>query len=171
MPAHRKSAEQKRLHGTDQRCRRRQPVAHIACARAPLAPRDMSEAARKVWRSLAPILVRLGRLGEADMPAFRLLAETIGVVAEAQETIKAKGLTVTGGGGTIKANPAVRMLETARVAALRMLCEFGLTPRSRLAAGLPLGPRAGAKPGRPAPGSLDEFLAEPEDGPAGKYFT
>jgi P27 family predicted phage terminase small subunit len=174
MAAPRKPAETKRLQGTARRDRERSAPRPSGGVRAPRPPADLSEEARKHWSKLAPICMRLGVLGEADLVAFRLLTETLGTASAAEAAIKADGITVTAGSGGKKAHPALKMLETARNQATRMLIEFGLTPRARQAVGLPAGPRVG---GTSRWSALDAYLAtdprlsDPDDDASEKYFA
>ena len=63
------------------------------------------------------------------------------IEAEAPAVIEAEGCAVAAGGG-LKPRPEVRVMETARVQAARLLADFGMTPKGRR--GLDMAPSDGA---------------------------
>jgi P27 family predicted phage terminase small subunit len=107
----------------------RDPAAPLAEAPAP--PAHLSARAAAEWRRLAPAAAALGTLAEADLRAFEPLAETLATEAEARAVVEGEGHAVPTAGGGQKPRPEVRVMETARVQAARLLAEFGLTPRGR----------------------------------------
>ena len=68
-------------------------------------PRGLGEEAAKFWRRYAPMLAGLGVLTEADVPAFRMMAEHFAMAIEAAEKIEATGLLVTDSRGDLRKNP------------------------------------------------------------------
>ena len=107
----------------------RDPAAPLA--EAPEPPADLSARAAAEWRRLAPVAAALGTLTEADLRGFELLAETLATEAEARAVVEAEGCSVATAGGGRKTRPEVRVMETARAQAARLLAEFGLTPKGR----------------------------------------
>ena len=116
----------------------RNPTARLA--EVPEPPAHLSARAVAEWRRLAPVAIALGTLTEADLRGFELLSETLATEAEARAVVAAEGCAVPTAGGGQKPRPEVRVMETARVQAARLLAEFGLTPRGRR--GLDPPPRA-----------------------------
>ena len=106
-------------------------------AEAPAPPADLSPRAAAEWRRLAPTAAALGTLAEADLRGFELLAGTLATEAEARAVVEREGHAVPTAGGGWKPRPEVRVMETARVQAARLLGEFGLTPRGRRGLDLP----------------------------------
>lgn len=99
--------------------------------RPPKPPRTISEHVAIEWRRLAPIAQRLGTLTQADLRAFELLAETLATEKLARRQIEADGMSTATGDGGLKPHPSVRVMETARNQAARLLDAFGLTPKGR----------------------------------------
>jgi P27 family predicted phage terminase small subunit len=95
------------------------------------------------------VLVSLGVLTRADLRSLQLLCETLAHESQLRELLVKEGHLVVGAGGVKKTHPAVKMLETTRNQAHRLLNDFGLTPRARQSVDLP----PPTKPGRLA--SLD----------------
>lgn len=101
-------------------------------SKVPSAPKHLGEHARREWKRMAPVAVRLGTLTEADLRAFELLCEMLETEARARETLEFAGsYSVPTADGGQKPHPAVRIMETARNQAHRLLSDFGLTPRGR----------------------------------------
>ncbi len=113
----------------------RDPAAPLG--EAPEAPAHLSARAAAEWRGLAPVAVALGTLTEADLRGFELLAETLATEAAARAVVEAEGCAVPTTSGGRKPRPEVRVMETARVHAARLLAEFGLTPKGRRGLDLP----------------------------------
>jgi P27 family predicted phage terminase small subunit len=100
----------------------------------------------------------LGTLTEADLRGFELLAETLATEAEARAVVEAQGCATTTAGGGAKSRPEVRVMETARAQAARLLAEFGLTPKGRRELGvLPAGGASAGDPDDPLRALLDDL--------------
>lgn len=99
----------------------------------PPAPAGLSPTARAHWETLAAICCERGVLTGGDLPALGLLAGTLADIDTARATIAAEGLTTATGADGMKPHPAIRVLESARRDAARMLGDFGLNPRARAA--------------------------------------
>jgi P27 family predicted phage terminase small subunit len=130
MPNYRKPESKKRVSGTFRRDRAKKAPSGEALASVPPAPDHLSPVARKEWQRLAPHLVKQGTMARADLRAFELLSEVLATSAQAQAVIAEQGLTI-GTDGSVRAHPAIKILEQARAQAIRLLGEFGLTPRAR----------------------------------------
>ena len=97
---------------------------------APQPPTYLTDAAKAEWRRVAPACVELGVLTQTDLRALELLCSALAQEAELVAALSRDGPTV-GGVGTTKANPAGRLLCETRAHALRLMSEFGLTPKGR----------------------------------------
>lgn len=117
--------------GTLRNCRQAPQTAAEALTTVPLAPDHLSEAAKAEWDRLAPLVVSLGTMSRADLRAFELLAATLATASDAEAIVKREGMTMPTGGGGVRSHPAVKVMETARAQAARMLEQFGLTPKVR----------------------------------------
>jgi P27 family predicted phage terminase small subunit len=99
--------------------------------KCPVPPTRLSKPAREEWLRLASVAHRLGTLTEADLRGFELLTETLATERTARETVAEAGMTVPTADGGMKPHPAVRIMETARNQAARLLESFGLNPKGR----------------------------------------
>ncbi len=133
MSRPRKSAELKLLSGTYRPDRSAPKTTGARLERIPPAPKHLSEEAKKQWKRLAPAAKGTGAMTASDLVAFELLCRTLATAIEAEAIIAEEGATVEGGGGGIKAHPALAMMATARAQATALLAQFGLTPRGRAA--------------------------------------
>lgn len=88
---------------------------------------------QRLWRTLAPVLQRMGVLSEADLaPALEMLCLHYSVARDAADEVAKRGILVLGADGSWKKNPAVTALtENSRLLKAYLL-EFGLTPASRV---------------------------------------
>ena len=77
--------------------------------------------------------------------------------AEARAVVVAEGCAIPTAGDGLKPRPEVRVMETARVQAARLLADFGLTPKGRR--GLAMVPSRGASADDPLRGLLDGWPA------------
>jgi P27 family predicted phage terminase small subunit len=124
--------EMKQLRGTYKASRDKPTIrADQALAEVPPPPGSLSTGARLEWVKLAPVAVELSTLTVGDLRAFEQLTECLASASELQTLVAAEGLLIPAANGGKKANPAQRSLETARAQAHRLLCEFGMTPKSR----------------------------------------
>jgi len=121
----------KKLRGTNRADRDKPPAAGERIVAVPEAPDSLSHGARTEWKALAPILVEIGTLCQADLRALTQLCETLSAQVELQAIVAKEGFLIKTGGDGFKANPAQKFLETARTQAMRLYSEFGITPRSR----------------------------------------
>jgi P27 family predicted phage terminase small subunit len=83
------------------------------------------------WGALAPVLVDLELLTRADLRTLELCCETLATATALETTIRAEGFTIAAATGGQKSHPCLKALETTRNAALRMLSDFGLSPKAR----------------------------------------
>lgn len=131
MPNYKRSAARKRLAGTYRGDRAKPPVKGNGVAEAPEPPEHLSEQAQAEWRRLAPIVAAQNTLTQADLRGFEILCDTLAAIVEAQKVIAAEGLTIVTARGGVRSHPAIKTLESARAHAIRMLNDYGLTPRAR----------------------------------------
>jgi P27 family predicted phage terminase small subunit len=160
MPTRLKSSQRKDLHHTARRDRQPKPAVFGRLLTVPRPPKHLSQRAATEWKRVAPALVAIGTLTGADLRALELLAETLATEAEARAILATEGLTAQTADGGSKSHPAVRIMETARGQAVRLLADFGLTPKGRQSVDIVPLPSAKLPAGSYPPGSLDAFLAE-----------
>lgn len=101
----------------------------------PKCPSHVPSIAKSLWRELAPLLLNMGVLTEADRRALELVCTTYAEYRNADDDVRVNGITYsttsTTGDVVIKANPAVNMRADAAKRYLTLIKEFGLTPSSR----------------------------------------
>jgi P27 family predicted phage terminase small subunit len=131
MARYRKPDTAKKVAGTfrPDRAKRRPKTKGLAVV--PVPPGHLTDSARAEWLKLAPLVTEQRTLAPADLRGFEMLCETLATVTQAQTVIATDGLTIGKEGGTVRAHPAVKIMEAARGQATRLLIEYGLTPRAR----------------------------------------
>jgi len=90
------------------------------------------ERAKKHWKRLAPMLLRMKCLTEADAIALANLCLDMSTLEQAQEKLQKTGLLVkTDKTGAVHQNPLLRLIAETSTRVSRGLREFGMTPSSR----------------------------------------
>ena len=126
------STTEKHVRGTLRKYRAPKRTAADRLRIAPKAPDSLSAGAKSEWAPLARAVVELGVLTTADLRALALLAECLATESELRAVLQREGMTIAGAGNNRKAHPAAKLLETTRGQAMRLLADFGLTPRGRM---------------------------------------
>lgn len=121
----------KAITGTKRSGRAAPATAADALATLPPPPKHLSGPAAGEWARLAPIVSGLGTVSAADLRAFEMLCATLATASDAEATVREEGMTMPTGGGGVRSHPAVKVMETARGQAARLLEQFGLTPKAR----------------------------------------
>lgn len=103
----------------------------------PAAPRRMtppphlSPVAKKEYRRIGAKLADLGILGDIDLRALELYAETYAQWMEATQKVHAVGMVIKAPSGFPIPNPYWTAANTASKRMQSLLAEFGMTPSSR----------------------------------------
>jgi P27 family predicted phage terminase small subunit len=104
--------------------------AHPA-VRIPSAPSELDDAAKKEWRRMSKILLRLGLLTEVDRAAFTgycvAWSQWMGAMAQVQKL----GPIIKSPTGFPIQNPYLAVANRAWKTVQGLLVEFGMTPASR----------------------------------------
>ena len=85
---------------------------------------------QKLWKDLAPRMIKLGVLTDVDLPAFEMMCIHYALARQALDEVHDNGLTIEEEGKT-KKNPAMQAFRENSQAYKALLVEFGLTPSSR----------------------------------------
>lgn len=120
-------------------------------------PSWLSEGGKPHWERLAPMLIRLGLLTEADQSALACLCEALYDLEWANQEIAKEGRTQMGSTGTTIAHPAILIARQAREHVRKFSAEFGMTPATRA--------RAATSGGERDPEGHEAFLG-PRPAPA-----
>ena len=108
--------------------------------RAPAPPDWLPDDGKSEWRRVAPLLLAMRVLRDTDLTALAVYCESYARYRQARKDLDANGSMYTDTGtDSIKAHPAVTVLNAAIAQMGRLQAEFGLTPsaRSRVASEAP----------------------------------
>jgi len=97
----------------------------------PTQPQGLSTAARKEWRRVVPILLKMGVLTEVDGPALAAYCEAWASWTAALKDIRKNGLSYVAPTGVKHLNPVIPERDKAIQVMKTFLVEFGMTPASR----------------------------------------
>lgn len=97
----------------------------------PKCPSHLDKLAKREWKRLAPILMRMRVLTEADGIILGNLCTAYSTMIQAQEAVRQKGLVTKTESGFIMQNPFLKVANTAMEQVYKYAREFGLSPSSR----------------------------------------
>lgn len=98
--------------------------------KAPPCPPELNDAAKKEWRRVSRLLVKLGLLTEVDRAALAGYCDAYATWITSAEKIQATGMVIVYKGLPMQ-SPWVAIHANAGKLMLRFLQEFGLSPSSR----------------------------------------
>ena len=123
--------EVKQLKGTLRHVRQNDnEPEYILVREMPEPPEYLSEVGRSVYYSTAEELLKLGILSRVSLSIFVMYCAQVAINHEANMKIKKSGLVIVDKGDNPKINPYVKVANDSLMAAVRIACEFGLTPAS-----------------------------------------
>jgi P27 family predicted phage terminase small subunit len=99
----------------------------------PVCPEHLDEIARREWKQVVPILMKMRVLTEGDGAMLGIWCQTYSTLIDLQGRIAKTGtLYTTKKGGFVQTNPLfLQMLKCVNVIA-KISAEFGLTPSARV---------------------------------------
>ncbi len=97
----------------------------------PQCPKHLDAQARREWRRLLPILLKMRVLTEADYIALANLCQTYSTMVKAQEQLQKAGLLYKSQSGYIQQSPLLSIVNSCVETITKLCREFGLTPSSR----------------------------------------
>lgn len=109
----------------------------------PPMPADLSPVAQACWNVVTEHVRFAGVVSVVDWLALRVLCETYALYREADDEVRKRGIVIevmTKVGMSIRRNPAIAVLESARKDLANLASRFGLTPAGR--SGLKVGSQA-----------------------------
>lgn len=113
---------------------------------APTAPSHLDAGAKREWRRIVPLLVKLRLLSKIDRAALAIYCQAVSRMEMAQKKIAEEGEVTTAPSGYPVQSPYLAIYNKAAEQVVKIAAEFGLTPSSRSRISVP-----GAESG-PAPG-------------------
>ena len=97
----------------------------------PHCPDYLDDVARGEWGRLAPILVRMTVLTEADYIALASLCQTYSTMMKAQEQLNKSGILFKTPSGYVQQSPLIGVVNNCTEKIVMLCREFGLTPSAR----------------------------------------
>jgi P27 family predicted phage terminase small subunit len=97
----------------------------------PKCPDHLDEKARKEWRRIVPILMRMRVLTEADGYALASLCQTYSTMVKAQEKLNESGFLYKSPSGYVMQSPVLAVVNQCIENIVKLSREFGLTPAAR----------------------------------------
>jgi P27 family predicted phage terminase small subunit len=97
----------------------------------PECPGELSNDARKEWERIAPILLRMGLLTNADRAALAGYCSLYAEFIQAELAIRELGATFTTPNGHVQVRPEVSIRKHALAGLTPYLARFGLSPSDR----------------------------------------
>ena len=98
----------------------------------PRCPEHLDKEARREWRRLVPILLRMRVLTEADGHALANLCQAYSTMVKAQTKLSESGLLLKTPSGYVQQNPLLGIVNNCVETITKLSREFGLTPASRV---------------------------------------
>jgi P27 family predicted phage terminase small subunit len=97
----------------------------------PHCPAYLEVDARTEWDRLAPILVRMKVLTEADYIALASLCQTFSTMMKAQEQLTKSGILFKTPSGYVQQSPLIGIVNSCTEKIVTLCREFGLAPSAR----------------------------------------
>jgi P27 family predicted phage terminase small subunit len=98
---------------------------------APTCPAHLDAEAKKEWRRLVKILMRMRVLTEADGMALASLCQARSTMVKAKQKLSETGILLKTPIGCVQQNPLISIVNSCTETVTRLSREFGLTPASR----------------------------------------
>jgi P27 family predicted phage terminase small subunit len=99
--------------------------------KAPRCPDHLDAEAKKEWKRLSKLLLKLGVLTEADGMALACLCQTWSTLGKAQRKLNETGLLFKTPSGYVQQSPFVSIVSACGDIVMKLSQEFGLTPAAR----------------------------------------
>jgi P27 family predicted phage terminase small subunit len=99
--------------------------------KAPRCPDHLDEEAKKEWKRLCKLLLKVGVLTEADGMALACLCQTWSTLRKAQARLNETGMLFKTPSGYVQQSPLVGIVGTCIDTMTKLSQEFGLTPAAR----------------------------------------
>jgi P27 family predicted phage terminase small subunit len=99
--------------------------------KAPTCPEHLDAEAKKEWKRLSKLLLKLGVLTEADGMALACLCQTWSTLGKAQRKLNETGLLFKTPSGYVQQSPFVSIVSACGDIVMKLSQEFGLTPAAR----------------------------------------
>lgn len=94
-------------------------------------PTYLDEDAKKEWKRLSKMLLRIGVLTEADGMSLACLCQAWSTMVKAQKKLSETGMLLKTPSGYVQQSPLIGIVNNCSETVSRLSREFGLTPASR----------------------------------------
>ena len=94
-------------------------------------PNDIEAEAKKYIADVCDMLESNGVMENVDTAALTMLARNYSMFIKASKQLETDGLTVVSDRGNISPHPAIKIAKDARIQAMKVMAEFGLTAKAR----------------------------------------
>lgn len=138
--ANAKTKEQHERDGTLNVTRHRDRIEYPKLKNAPKAPAYFTKEQAAKWNTICAMLKRDGMLSDTYLELLERYCNAWLTWWKAREEVDATGITFTTDTGQTKQNPAVAIEKEMLSLMVRILNEFGYTPRSAMAIKTPQNP-------------------------------
>src|SRR5262249_23321427 len=98
---------------------------------APRCPKHLDDEARREWRRMVPVLLRMRVLTEADGHCLANLCLAYSMLVRAQTRLNESGLLLKTPSGYLQQSPLIGIINGAVETINKLSREFGMTPASR----------------------------------------
>lgn len=97
----------------------------------PAMPSYLDADAKKEWKRLSKMLLRIGVLTEADGITLAMLCQAWSTMVKAQKKLNETGMLLKTPSGYVQQSPLISIVNNCADTVARLSREFGLTPASR----------------------------------------
>ena len=97
----------------------------------PRCPEHLDGRAKKEWKRLVPVLLRMRVLTEADWMSLANLCQTWSTLVKAQEKLSEMGILYKAPSGYVMQSPLLAIVNQCVDTITKLSREFGLTPAAR----------------------------------------
>lgn len=118
--------------GTYNATKHRDRLKHPLLDTVPAPPADFNKAQKDRWNMICRMMIRDGQLSDTYLPALENYCNAWKRWSEAAKEVNETGLTFTTDTGQTKANPAVQIEKEMLSLMMRILEQFGYTPRAAM---------------------------------------
>lgn len=97
----------------------------------PRCPAYLDAEAKREWKRLAPLLLKMGVLTEADYHSLGNLCQAYSTMVKAQTKLTETGLLLRTPSGYVQQSPLLSIVTSSVETITKLSREFGMTPASR----------------------------------------
>lgn len=127
-----KTTERHKAEGTYDASRHRDRLRHPMLTYIPAPPSGFTDAQKKIWTGTCEMLLRDGQLTDTYLMALEHYCNAWLMWDKAAAEVAKSGITFSTDSGQTKTNPAVQVAKEMIALMMRILEQFGYTPRAAM---------------------------------------